>query len=116
MRTPETAWLDGVRAGDELALCFGWARDDHRIVVVSKVTATQIVVGTPPNDRRYRKRDGRAIGDHFYRHRLVPLTDEIRRQIARNEARQVLRYARWEDLLTDDLIKICQLYEASVPK
>jgi ribosomal protein S16 len=79
MSTEHTpASLEEVQAGDALAEQRGAAWDSTRIVIVDRVTATQIVCGRS----RYRKKDGRLVGRAgYWAPKVEILTPKIRAEI-----------------------------------
>lgn len=92
-------WLQGLKAGDEVAIChvlFGgsvW----HEFREVQRRTATQIVLGP---SSRYRVSDGRCLSSSYGA--LVEPTPEVKQQEAERQQRNTLankiESVTWRDL------------------
>lgn len=54
------AWLEGLKAGDEVLWSGGYG--DARVAKVQRVTATTVVVETTGTGVAFRKKDGRMRG------------------------------------------------------
>jgi hypothetical protein len=94
-------WLSSLKAGDEVAVSGTYG--DYFIATVKYTTATRIDVGPS----RYRRNDGRRIGDDRWgRNRLVEVTDELRQQIRREQVIGSLRAFDWRKLSNDTLFAI----------
>ena len=96
-------WLQQVKPGDVVATGSGWQMPTP--AKVEKLTATQIVL---VGGRRYRRRDGRAIGAGSWgAPYLYPMTAELREQIQdgdrRRRALAVIYKASWREQPTDVL-------------
>lgn len=81
MKTEErTAWLASLKVGDKVAVRYGrWGSGAYTIFRIERVTSTQLVSTRQsfrPVEVRFRKSDGRVIGDDGY-NRIEPVTSEI---------------------------------------
>jgi hypothetical protein len=108
-----TSWLDGLKAGDEVAVCHtGSFQAWYDFRRVEKRTPTQITVGAT----RYRVKDGRECGD-CYRSHLEEATPELKQQEAEKKKQQhlavKLEAVRWRNLPLSTLQAVDAVMEQS---
>lgn len=89
--TPET--FKDAKAGDKIFEVFShWGTVSMTMVIIRKVTATQIVVG----GRRYKKETGREIGEKYSPRSIYPFIKETEdaysAQQIRSEIDAMMRY------------------------
>ena len=95
-------WTQRLRVGDRVILTQAFA-DRQEICIVSKRTATQIVIGEGPQAIRFRQEDGRQIGaSRWHSMTIEPYDDAIAARIvmeqAQNRLGRVLKSIRKEAL------------------
>jgi hypothetical protein len=100
-----TSDFPAIKVGDEVALYSGHAVGPTT-TVVTRLTPTQIVV---KGDTRFRRTNGRAVGEQFAWHPafIAPMTDELRAQIWRTRAIHALKNMDWnrfDDAVLRDVI------------
>lgn len=104
------SWLDNLSVGDSVVIYNGWY--GASIKAVSKVTATQIVVG----NTRYRRKDGYVVGGGTWsRHSLREATPERVAAVRRRVIAENLATVKWKDYELADLEKVWAAYKA-LPK
>ena len=81
-------WLNGLKAGDEVAIMRGGY--GMRIDTVDRLTKTLIVLGC---GLRFRRVDGEEVGDDIFKWRMYPCTDEHRLVAVRRETRDIMKHA-----------------------
>ena len=95
----QSEWLQQLKAGDEVAIAFrgGFRGNNYTFAIVTKITATQIVVGS----QRYKISSGRKIGEGYSSYWLQRPTDELKAEIALSKETSQLRYQiesiNWRD-------------------
>lgn len=106
-------WLNELTAGDEVIVVSAYANTET-IERVTRTTNTQIIVG----NRRFRKKDGRLVGQTGYRATRLrePTPDSLR--AVRDELqrrRLVLRLSQvnWNQIDTDTLAAVAALLPGS---
>lgn len=82
------AWLESLKAGDEVAVRYG--PYGCRFATVERVTATQILVESD----RFRRADGRQIGGSTWQTRRLEMPERAREEIAEREARKSVEEKR----------------------
>ena len=77
----KSVWLASLKVGDEVAVRYGrWGAGHYTIYRIERVTSTQLVSTRQsfrPVEVRFRKSDGRVIGDDGY-NRIEPVTNDVR--------------------------------------
>lgn len=92
----QSIWLASLKVGDQVAVRYGrWGAGSYTIFRIERVTSTQLVSTRQsfrPVEVRFRKSDGRVIGDDGY-NRIEPVTKEVR------EANEREKLTTWLTLL-----------------
>jgi len=88
-------WLNGLQAGDEVAISYGYRGDEYKIHTIDRTTKTRLVIGA----LSYRKNDGGLVGgDHWSKSYIEKPTDNIRAKIKADDRRgraiRVIREAK----------------------
>lgn len=100
MTDEHKSWLNNLQAGDEVIVRGEWC---DRIGTVSKVTVTQIVVGT----QRFNKSDGRLRGrGPWSLSHIIRPTQERRDKAELANAKQKLMNLKVDELTLDQCRKI----------
>lgn len=106
VETDRQAWLDSLKAGDEVAYQSNWSNGEYRIAKVFKRTPSgRIVCG----HTTWRK-DGHAIGsDYSSPGRLVQVTEKIRESVLTRSLVDKFRNLKWQHVSLDKLVAINQI-------
>lgn len=94
-------WLANLAVGDEVIVSHGGFDSRHpgHLKRVERITATQIIIGAD----RWRKSDGRMIGNGIYGRSLLEPTPKRRQALVRYKNLETVRNARW-DKASDELL------------
>lgn len=102
--------LDKVRAGDEIISEYrGWGKTITKIVVVSRITKTQIVVQGIKFRRETGCRVGATKNPWMSKQCIRPLKEGDRETFLRVKALEKVDGIEWESLSTQDINKILRL-------
>ena len=107
-REEEQAWLQSLKAGDEVCTRYGW--DGIAFVRVTKVTPTQIEVS---GGARYRKKDGREIGNtsRYHFNTIEPVSQAIRDEIEERSMRRRIVNIEFKKLPIETIKQVLALVE-----
>lgn len=95
--TREREWLAGLKAGDAVAISHHYGMPT--LTKVTHATATQVHV----NSSKFRRKDGRVVGDNWSRSSLCEPTAEIRQQIEERRLRNSLADVKWQNLTLEQV-------------
>ena len=99
-----SAWLAALKAGDTVAIPYGFC--DHQLAKVTHTTTTQVHIGST----KYRRKDGRVIGgDCWSRNYIAEPTDEIIADIKERGLRRELADINWKNQTADTLEAVLKL-------
>lgn len=76
---PSRTWLANLQAGTEIAVEFRGRKSEYFLANVERVTATQIIVRSGGRAWRFRRNDGREVGNHYGPYRMKELDEHIQR-------------------------------------
>jgi len=92
-------WMMSLQPGDRVEIFGGTG--GNRIGTVTRVTPTQLLIGT----RRFRRKSGDEVSaSKWWRQYLRPLTPATERAIVCREAREFLQRYDWRSLSDDHVL------------
>jgi hypothetical protein len=92
----KVAWVNSLKVGDEVYYKSGHYGDPE-IFKVKKITPTQVVIDTRSmNSVRLWKKNGNVVGDGW-RITIAPVTDAVREQIYRIDAKRKIDRVQWKE-------------------
>jgi hypothetical protein len=91
-----TEWISTLAVGSPVVIERGYGRSFLSVDKVTRVTPTQVVIGST----KFRKSDGKAVGqdDSYFTLRLVEPTPERLKTVRRNTLAEKLARAKWGNL------------------
>lgn len=103
-------FLENIKAGDEVLLSGGgWGQAKKQVLIVSRTTKTQIIIGSS----RYNKKSGYPVGSSCGSwdrpNSIGPVTDKDKADIKRSSAINMLKKTEWENLHDGTLFEIARL-------
>jgi hypothetical protein len=102
-------WLAGLKAGDRAAVSRGYGYSSYELVKVDRVTHTQVIVG----GSRFRRDNGRRIGDRWESIYLVPISDQITLAIAQRRLNDRISPFRWTKLNLEQIQQIDKILDCA---
>lgn len=108
--TREREWLAALKAGDAVAVSHHYGTPT--LTKVTHATATQVHV----NGSKFRRKDGRVVGDNWSRASLCEPTAEIRQQIEARGLRNRLAEVKWQNLPLEQVKAILAIVSSAQGK